>query len=127
MNVVEGLFYSEEHEWVKVEGDLAYIGITDYAQQSLGAIVFVELPEIEDEIVEGDVFGVIESVKAASDIYAPIDGIVKTVNEVLEDSPELLNENPYENFICCVEIKDKSQLDNLMDYLEYETFVKDEG
>lgn len=127
MKVLEGLYYSEDHEWVKVEGDKAYIGITDYAQHALGEIVYVEMPEVDDEINVGDVFGVIESVKAASDSFLPISGKVVKINEELEDSPELLNEKPYESWILSVEISDKSELENLMDAKEYEEFCNSES
>ncbi|WP_432666368.1 glycine cleavage system protein GcvH [Wukongibacter baidiensis] len=127
MKIVEGLYYSKDHEWVKVEGDKATIGITDYAQHALGEIVYVEMPDVDDEIDAGDVFGVIESVKAASDSFLPISGKIAEVNEELEDSPELLNEKPYESWILAVEMSDKSELDNLMSDKEYEEFCKSES
>ncbi|WP_432403042.1 glycine cleavage system protein GcvH [Wukongibacter sp. M2B1] len=127
MKILEGLYYSKDHEWVKVEGDKSYIGITDYAQNALGEIVYVEMPEVDDEIDAGDVFGVIESVKAASDSFLPVSGKVLEVNEELEDSPELLNEKPYESWILVVEMTDKSELDNLMNDKEYEEFCKSES
>lgn len=127
MKILEGLYYSKDHEWVKVDGDKAYIGITDYAQHALGEIVYVEMPEVDDEIESGDVFGVIESVKAASDSDLPISGKVVEINEELEDSPELLNESPYESWILAVEISDKAELENLMDPKEYEEFCKTES
>lgn len=127
MKIVEGLYYSKDHEWVKVEGDKATIGITDYAQHALGEIVYVEMPDVDDEIDAGDVFGVIESVKAASDSFLPISGKILEVNEELEDSPELLNEKPYESWVLAVEMSDKSELDNLMSDKEYEEFCKSES
>lgn len=127
MKILEGLYYSKDHEWVKVEGEKSYIGITDYAQNALGEIVYVEMPEVDDEIDAGDVFGVIESVKAASDSFLPVSGKVLEVNEELEDSPELLNEKPYESWILVVEMTDKSELDNLMNDKEYEEFCKSES
>ena len=120
MKLLENLKYSKDHEWVKVEGDKAYIGITDFAQHSLGDIVFVELPEVDSELNSGEVFGVVESVKAASDIYMPISGKIVKVNEDLVDSPELVNEDPYKNWIIMVSISDKSQLNDLIDSKAYE-------
>lgn len=127
MKIVEGLHYSKDHEWVKVEGGKAYIGITDYAQHALGEIVYVEMPEVDDEIGAGDVFGVIESVKAASDSFLPISGKIVEINEELEDSPELLNEKPYESWILAVEMSDESELEGLMDSKGYDEFCKGEG
>lgn len=127
MKIVEGLHYSKDHEWVKVEGGKAYIGITDYAQHALGEIVYVEMPEVDDEIGAGDVFGVIESVKAASDSFLPISGKIVEINEELEDSPELLNEKPYESWILAVEMSDESELEGLMDSKGYDEFCKSEG
>ena len=126
MKTIEGLFYSNDHEWVRVEGEKAYIGITDFAQHALGEIVYVELPEVDDEFEAGDVFSVIESVKAASDSYVPVSGKILEVNEALEDSPELINEDAYENWIVVVEMTDKSDLDNLMNEEEYKEFCDKE-
>lgn len=127
METKSGLLYSNDHEWVRVEGDKAYVGITDYAQHSLGEIVYVELPSIGDEIDAGDVFGVIESVKAASDSYLPVSGKVLEVNEALSDSPQLINEDPYGSWIVAVEITDKATLDNLMNEQEYKDFCGKEA
>lgn len=124
MKILEGLYYSKDHEWVKVEGNKAYIGITDYAQHALGEIVYVEMPEVDEEIESGEVFGVVESVKAASDSFSPISGKVLEINEELEDAPELLNEKPYESWILAVEISDESELKNLLDSEEYEKFCQ---
>lgn|SRR5699024_3237115 len=126
MNVIEGLYYSDDHEWVRLEGDEAYLGITDYAQEQLGDIVYVELPEVDDEIEEEEMFSAVESVKAASDIYMPVDGKVVEVNEELLDNPELINEDAFENWIVKVELSDKSQLDELMSSEEYEEFTSEE-
>ncbi|OPL08802.1 MAG: glycine cleavage system protein H [delta proteobacterium ML8_F1] len=126
MKVLEGLLYSEDHEWVKVEGNVATIGISDFAQHQLGDIVFVELPEVDAEIEKGDVFGVIESVKAASDSFLPVGGKVIEVNEALEDEPELINQDAYENWIVKVELMDESDLDGLMSPAEYEEFCNKE-
>jgi len=127
MEIKSGLMYSNDHEWVRVEGDKAYIGITDYAQHALGEIVYVELPGVGDEINAGDVFGVIESVKAASDSYLPISGKVLEVNEELSDSPQLINESPYESWIVVVEMTDKAELDNLMNEQAYKEFCEKEA
>ena len=122
--VIEGLYYSESHEFVKVEGDFCYIGITDYAQNALGNVVYVDMPEEDEEIIAGDEFGAVESVKAASDLYSPVSGTVVEVNNALEDSPELINKDAFENWIIKVEMSDKSELDNLMDAKTYEDFCK---
>lgn len=120
MKVLNGLFYSKDHEWVKVDGDKAYVGITDFAQDSLGDIVFVELPEVGAELSKEDSFGVVESVKAASDLYIPISGKVTEVNEELIDSPENVNEDAYKNWMIVVQMSDKSELDQLLKPEEYE-------
>ena len=118
--IIEGLYYTNTHEWVKVEDGFAYIGITDYAQESLGEIVFVELPEEEDTIDAGEELSAIESVKAASDVSCPITGTIVVVNDELEDSPELLNEDAYENWIVKVDMEDESELNKLLSAKEYE-------
>ena len=120
--VIEGLYYSESHEFVKVEGDFAFIGITDYAQHALGNVVYVDLPEVDDEVTAGEEFGAVESIKAASDIIAPVSGTIVEVNDALDDQPELLNQDAYENWIIKVELSDKSELDALMDAAAYEEF-----
>ena len=120
--VIEGLYYSESHEFVKVEGNIASIGITDYAQQALGNIVYVDLPEVDDEIEAGDDFGAVESVKAASDLSTPVSGKVVEVNEALEDTPEMINQDAFGAWIIKVELSDTSELDNLMDAKKYEVF-----
>ena len=117
----EGLYYSETHEYVRVEGNYGYIGITDYAQHALGNVVYVDLPEVDDEVTAGEEFGAVESVKAASDLFAPVSGTVVEVNEALEDEPELLNKDAFENWMIKVELSDPSELDNLMDAATYET------
>lgn len=118
--VIEGLFYSESHEYVKVEGDFAYVGITDYAQHALGNVVYVDMPEVDNEVEADEDFGAVESVKAASDLISPVSGTVVEVNEALEDKPELLNEDAFENWIMKVQMSDKSELDALMDAAAYE-------
>ena len=120
--VLEGLYYSESHEYVRVEGDYGFIGITDYAQNALGNVVYVDMPEVDDEVTAGEEFGAVESVKAASDLMSPVSGTVVEVNEALEDQPELVNEDAYENWIIKVELSDKSELDALMDAKAYEEF-----
>ena len=117
--IVEGLFYTNTHEWVKVEDGFAFIGITDYAQESLVVIVFIELPEEDDELEAGEELGAIESVKAASDILSPVTGTVVEVNTELEDGPELINEDAFANWIVKVELSDKSELDNLINAEQY--------
>ncbi len=125
MKIVEGLKYSKDHEWVKVEGNLATIGITDFAQHALGDIVYIELPEIGDTIGKDETFGVVESVKAASDVYLPVSGTIVKINEALVDEPELVNADAFENWIVCVEMDDPSELEELMDATEYETICHD--
>lgn len=124
--VIEGLYYSESHEYVKVEGDEAYVGITDYAQESLGNIVYVDMPEVDDEFAAEDDFGAVESVKAASDLVSPVSGTVVEVNEALEDQPELINQDAFGNWIMKVKLSDKSELDSLMDDKAYEEFCAKE-
>lgn len=124
--VIEGLFYSESHEYVKVEGDFVYVGITDYAQHALGNVVYVDMPEVDDEVEADEDFGAVESVKAASDLISPVSGTVVEVNEALEDKPELLNEDAFENWIMKVQLSDKSELDALMDATAYEELCNKE-
>lgn len=118
--VIDGLYYSETHEYVKVEGKYAYIGITDYAQNALGNVVYVDMPEADDEVTAGEEFGAVESVKAASDLISPVSGTVVEVNDALEDHPELINNDAYGNWIIKVELSDESELDNLMSAEQYE-------
>ena len=118
---VEGLHYSESHEWVKVEGNIAVIGITDFAQHAMGDLSYVDMPEVDDELEAGEEFGAVESVKAASDLFCPVSGKVVEINEALEDAPELLNEDAFANWIIKVEMSDPSELDALMDAAAYET------
>ncbi|EJX08566.1 glycine cleavage system H protein, partial [gut metagenome] len=113
--LIEGLYYSESHEYVKVEGNFAYVGITDFAQEQLGNVVYVDMPEVDDEVTAGNDFGAVESVKAASDLISPVSGTVVEVNEALEDEPELINKDAFENWIMKVELSDPSELDQLMD------------
>lgn len=122
--VLEGLYYSESHEYVRVEGDFGYIGITDYAQNALGNVVYVDMPDVDDEVNAGEEFGAVESVKAASDLMSPVSGVVVEVNEALDDQPELVNADAYENWIIKVSLADKSELDNLMDAKTYAAFCE---
>lgn len=122
--IVEGLRYAESHEWVKVEGEYAYVGITDYAQNALGNIVYVDMPEVDDEVEKGEEFGAVESVKAASDLMSPVSGVVVEVNEKLDESPELLNEDAYGNWIMKVKLSDMSELDELLDAKAYGTICE---
>ena len=122
--VIEGLYYSESHEYVKVEGNVGYIGIKDYAQHALGNVVYVDLPDVDDEVTAGEEFGAVESVKAASDIISPVSGTIIEVNEALDDEPELLNKDAFGNWIIKVEFSDKSELDGLMDAKAYEAFCE---
>lgn len=123
---MEGLLYSESHEWVKVEGDIALVGISDYAQHSLGALSYVDMPEEDDNVVCGEEFGAVESVKAASDLISPVTGTVLETNAELEDAPELLNTDPYGAWIIKVKMDDRSELDSLMSPAEYEAYCKKE-
>lgn len=117
---IEGLYYSESHEFVKVEGEYGYIGITDYAQNALGNVVYVDIPEVDDDITAGEEFGAVESVKAASDLNAPVSGTVVEVNTALEDTPELINQDAFANWIIKVKLSDPSELESLMDAKAYE-------
>lgn len=120
--VIDGLYYSESHEYVKVEGNIGYIGITDYAQQALGNIVYVDMPEVDDDVEAGNDFGAVESVKAASDLECPVSGRVIEVNEELEDEPEKINKNPFDTWIIKVELSNLTELENLMDAKAYQEF-----
>ncbi|MDQ0273026.1 glycine cleavage system protein GcvH [Cytobacillus purgationiresistens] len=127
MNTPKELRYSEEHEWVKTEGEKVRIGITDFAQSELGDIVFVELPEVGDEVTADEPFGSVESVKTVSELYAPISGKIVEINEELSDSPEFVNESPYEKaWMIVVEPSDSSEMDNLMSAEKYEEMVKED-
>ena len=127
MNLPKEYKYSKEHEWVKVEGDVVRIGITDFAQDELGDIVFVELPEVGDEVTADEPFGSVESVKTVSELYAPVSGKVVEVNEDLSDSPEFVNESPYEKaWMIVVELSDASEVDKLMTAEQYEEMTKED-
>lgn len=127
MEVKKGLFYTNEHEWVMVEEDVAYIGISDYAQHSMGELVFIDLPEEGDEFEKGDAFGAVESVKAASDVYMPISGEVLEVNENVSDNPALVNEDAFENWLIKIKPSDIEELGELMNSEQYETYLSEEN
>ena len=117
--VLNDVRYAESHEWVRIEGEFAYVGISDCAQHALGNSVYVDMPEVGDEVEQGEEFGAVESVKAASDLFSPISGEVVEINEALEDAPELVNEDAYENWIMKVKFNDAAELDNLLDAEAY--------
>jgi glycine cleavage system H protein len=124
--IVEGLLYTKQHEWTRVEGDIATIGITDYAQMMLGEIVFVELPTVGTEVRSDSEIAVVESTKAASDIFSPVTGKVTTVNSALESEPELINKDCYNSgWICKIEIADDTSLEALLNAEQYKQYVKD--
>lgn len=128
MEFPEELKYTEEHEWVMVEEDLAVIGISDFAQDALGDVVFVELPEVGAEVEAGKAFGVVESVKAVSDIYAPISGTVEEINEDLLDTPEIINTSPYEDgWLIKIRMRDASDVEDLMDAEAYQALIAEES
>lgn len=127
MNYPENLKYTKDHEYVRVEGNKAYVGITFHAQDQLGDVVFVELPEVDSGIKKGEVLATVESVKAVSDVYAPVSGIVVEVNDILTDSPETINNDPYgEGWICAIELSDVSELDDLMSSDDYQKLVEED-
>ena len=117
--IIEGLYYAESHEFVKVEGEFGYVGITDYAQEQLGTVVYVDMPEVGDEVTAGEEFGAVESTKAASDLISPVSGEVVEVNEALEDEPGLINEDAFENWILKVKLSDPTEVENLLDAAGY--------
>ena len=121
--IIEGLKYSETHEWVKVEGNVAVIGVSDYAQKEMGDITYVDMPDVDDEVSKEEEFGALESVKASSDLVCPVSGVVVEKNEALEDAPELINQDPYENWIIKVEMSDASELDSLLDAAGYAKLI----
>lgn len=117
--VLESLRYSETHEWVKIEGDIAIVGVTDFAQSEMGDITYVDMPDVDDEVVKDEEFGALESVKASSDLISPVSGVVVENNEALEDAPELVNQDPYENWIIKVKMSDPEELNDLISAEEY--------
>ncbi|MCH5181286.1 MAG: glycine cleavage system protein GcvH [Prevotellaceae bacterium] len=118
--VIEGLFYSESHEYVRIEGEYGYVGITDFAQGQLGNVVYVDMPEVDDEVTAGEEFGAVESVKAASDLISPVSGTVVEINEALEDEPELINKDAFANWIMKVKLSDPGETSALLDAAGYE-------
>lgn len=124
MNFPKELKYSKEHTWAKIEGDTALIGISDFAQDQLGEILFVEMPDVEDEITQGVSLGVVESSKKASDVISPLSGEVLEINEKLDDEPEYINENAYDAWIVKIKVKDSGEVKNLVDASEYEAGLK---
>lgn len=126
MSAPENLKYTRTHEWILVDGDVGTVGITDHAQQELGDVTYLELPDAGQSVAAGEPFGVVESVKAATDVYAPLDGEVVERNDGLVETPEVINSSPYDGaWLIKVRIADPSQLDSLMDQAEYETFAED--
>lgn len=123
MKILNELLYAQSHEWVKIEGTKAYVGISDYAQEHLGDVVFVDLPEVGREVVKGSEVAVLESVKAASDIYSPLSGVVVEINEALADNPNLINESPYDSWLVVLEIKDATEADSLLSATDYEKIL----
>lgn len=125
MNIPEGLLYTKEHEWVRIEADTAIMGITDYAQNSLGDITFVELPEKGAEAKQSGVIATVESVKAASDVYAPLSGVVDKINQDIVDSPELVNQSPYyKGWFVCIKIEDQAEKKALLSASDYKKYVE---
>jgi glycine cleavage system H protein len=123
--ILEGLKYSESHEWVKVEGNIALVGVSDFAQKEMGDITYVDMPEVDDEVEAGEEFGALESVKASSELISPVSGTVVEVNSELEDTPEKVNEDAYGAWIIKVEMSDPSELDNLLDAAGYKALIKE--
>ncbi len=125
MNIPENLHYTEEHEWIKVEGDKAYVGITDFAQKELGDIVFVEVETVDEDLEKGEAFGTIEAVKTVSDLFMPVGGTVLEMNSKLEDQPELINKDPYgDGWIIMIKIADAAELDDLIDSNTYASLIE---
>lgn len=125
MNIPENLLYTEDHEWIRVEGNEAYIGVTDFAQKELGDIVFVEVETVEEELDQGEAFGTIEAVKTVSDLFMPVGGTVLELNEKVEDEPEVINKDPYgDGWIVKIKISDSSQLDDMLDAKAYKANIE---
>ena len=124
MNIPENLKYTEEHEWIAVEGDIATVGVTDYAQGELGDLVFIELPDIDDQVTLGESFGTVEAVKAVSDLFAPLSGVVAEVNEILADDPETVNKDPYgDGWMIKIKLSDPDQISALLSAEAYKELV----
>lgn len=123
-NVLNDCLYAKSHEFVRVEGEYAYVGITDYAQQQLGNVVYVDMPEVGDDVTANEEFGAVESVKAASDLISPVSGTVEEVNEELEDDPGIINADAFKNWIIKVKLSDKSELEKLLNAEQYKEICK---
>lgn len=126
-NLKEGLLYTKDHDWVRVEGNKVYVGLTNYAQHHLGSIVYAEAPEVDADVTQGEAYGVVESVKAASDLNAPVSGKVVEVNEDVVDSPEKFNEDPWGNWFVAIELSDAAELDNLLKPEDYQKLLDEEA
>ena len=124
MKVIPSLKYTDKHEWVRMDGEFAYIGITDYAQEQLGEVLFVEMPEVGDELTQGEEYGVVESSKVASDLVAPISGEVVEINDKLDDEPEYINEDPYDAWIVKIKVSDEDELESLLNSDGYESIIE---
>jgi glycine cleavage system H protein len=124
MKVIPSLKYTDKHEWVRMDGEFAYIGITDYAQDQLGEVLFVEMPEVGDELTQGEEYGVVESSKVASDLVAPISGEVVEINEKLDDEPEYINEDPYDAWIVKIKVAEEDELESLLNSDGYESIIE---
>lgn len=122
--ILEGLLYSDSHEWVKIDGNVAIIGVSDFAQEEMGDITYVDMPDVDDEVTKGEDFGALESVKASSELYSPVSGTVIGVNSSLEDAPETINQDPYGAWIIKVEMSDTSELDSLLSSAAYAEIAK---
>lgn len=122
--ILEGLLYSDSHEWVKIDGNVAIIGVSDFAQEEMGDITYVDMPDVDDEVTKGEDFGALESVKASSELYSPVSGTVIGVNSALEDAPETINQDPYGAWIIKVEMSDTSELDSLLSPAAYAEIAK---
>lgn len=127
MEVKKGYYYTNEHEWVKVDGDVAYVGISEYAQHSMGELVFADLPEVGETFEKGDTFGAVESVKAASDVYMPIGGEILAVNDAVSDNPALVNDDAFGNWLIKIRPADLEELAELMNAEQYENFLSEES
>lgn len=127
VNVKEGLLYTKDHDWVKVDGDKAYVGLTEYAQHHLGSMVYAEAPDVDDEVSKGEAYGVVESVKAASDLIAPVSGKVVEVNDDVIDAPEKINGDPWGSWLIAVEVADKADLADLLDAAAYQALLDEEA
>jgi glycine cleavage system H protein len=125
MKVIEGLYYTEDHEWLKVEGDTAFVGVTDFAQHKLGGIVYVELPEAGESFAKGEVFGVVESVKVAADLMLPVSGAVIEKNDAVEEAPESVNDDAYAAWLVKIKLSDPSETEGLMDAATYAELTKE--